>query len=512
MDHLEQENRYLREEVVSLKADMANFTALVEQLVAAQNQPLPPPPPPHSFQATIIYEIQDIPVTAVPVVSAAQYRMPQGYLWGMPKNFVPDGYTLAAQVVYLAQPVAVSTPPVMNATPVFNRDPEIPFPPPPSESVDFYDRVDGFQEQFDKMQKELKALKGKELFGDNVNDLCLVPNVKVPAKFKIPEFKKYKGNSCPRDHLLMYLRKMSTHTDDQRLLIHFFQDKHYDYNMYMAPDRDQLRAMTQKDKESFKEYAQRWCELAAQVVPPLSEQELTKVFQKTLGPFYYGKMVVSAPNNFVEMPSFGFTKKKEEVNALGRSRNPSKRYSRPQQVAAITLVVATALTTIPYNKVDHQGQAPRREPFDPIPMTYTELYPALVKKHPVQPRAPPAVPNPLPWYYKADHTCVYHQEAPGHNLENCFPLKSEVQKMVKSGLLSFKDMSPNVQGNPLPNHGNAVNMIDGEVRIYDVNLVNGNLVRMHAALCKVEYFSHDHNGCDVCSIDIRGCELIKNDL
>ena len=45
------------------------------------------------------------------------------------------------------------------------------------------------------MHKELKALKGEELFGDNVNDLCLVPNVKVPAKFKVPEFEKYKGNS-----------------------------------------------------------------------------------------------------------------------------------------------------------------------------------------------------------------------------------------------------------------------------------------------------------------------------
>ena len=137
------------------------------------------------------------------------------------------------------------------------------------------------------MQKELKALKGKELFGDNVNDLCLVPNVKVPAKFKVPEFEKFKINSCPRDHLMMYLRRMSTYTEDQRLLVHFFQDsltgatlrwymnldsrdihtfndlgeafvKHYNYNMYIAPDCDQVRAMVQKDKASFKEYAQRW--------------------------------------------------------------------------------------------------------------------------------------------------------------------------------------------------------------------------------------------------------------
>ena len=93
-------------------------------------------------------------------------------------------------------------------------------------------------------------------------------------------------------------------------------------------------------------------------------------------------------------------------------------------------------------------------------MTYAELYPALIQRHLVQPRAPPAVPNPLPWYYKADHTCAYNQGALGHNIENCYLLKSEVQNMVRSGLLSFKDMGHNVQGNPFPKHGNAVNMID----------------------------------------------------
>ena len=70
----------------------------------------------------------------------------------------------------------------------------------------------------------MKALRGKELFGQNVNELCLVPNVKVPTKFKVPEFEKYKGNTFPRSHLVMYVRRMSTQTDDQRLLIHFFQD------------------------------------------------------------------------------------------------------------------------------------------------------------------------------------------------------------------------------------------------------------------------------------------------
>ena len=48
--------------------------------------------------------------------------------------------------------------------------------------------------------------------------------------------------------------------------------KQYKYNMFMAPDRDQLRAMAQKDKESFKEYVQHWHKVAAQVVPLMGDQ------------------------------------------------------------------------------------------------------------------------------------------------------------------------------------------------------------------------------------------------
>ena len=48
--------------------------------------------------------------------------------------------------------------------------------------------------------------------------------------------------------------------------------------------------------------------------------------------------------------------------------------------------------------------------------------------------------------------------------------------MVRSGLFSFKDVSPNVKNNPLPKHGgtDVVNMVagcPGEFQFYDINLV-----------------------------------------
>ena len=142
-------------------------------------------------------------------------------------------------------------------------------------------------------------------------------------------------------------------------------------------------------------------------------------------------------------------------------------------------------------------------------MSYTELLPTLIHKKLVQTRPPPAVPSPLPWYYKANQTCAFHQGAPGHNVENCYPLKTEVQKLVKSGILSFKDVGPNVKDSPSPKHGgaNVVNMVvgcPGNFQIFDVNLVRGELVKMHSDLCKFSYYTHDHVGCAIFSTDIQG--------
>ena len=130
----------------------------------------------------------------------------------------------------------------------------------------------------------------------NMAELCLVPDVIIPPKFKVSDFDKYKGTTCPKNHLKMYCRKMGAYTKDEKLLMHFFQEslagavitwytnlesswvrswkdliisfiKQYQYNSDMAPDRMQLQNMCKREHESFKEYAQRWRDLVAQVAP-----------------------------------------------------------------------------------------------------------------------------------------------------------------------------------------------------------------------------------------------------
>ncbi|KAI5388794.1 hypothetical protein KIW84_074452 [Lathyrus oleraceus] len=140
-------------------------------------------------------------------------------------------------------------------------------------------------------------------------------------------------------------------------------------------------------------------------------------------------------------------------------------------------------------------------------MTYAELYPSLVLKNLLQPRNPPQIPEPIPWWYKPELCCVFHQGAPRHDIENCYPLKYEVQKLIKSGMVFFEDCAPNVKENPLPAHGNSfVNVVDDcprEFKVFDVRFIRRSLMMMHKDICLVSDYEHDYDSCAICSVNSR---------
>jgi len=69
----------------------------------------------------------------------------------------------------------------------------------------------------------------------------------------------------------------------------------------MAPDRTQLQNMFKKESETFKEYAQQWRDLAAQVAPPMVEREIITMMVGTLPVFYYEKLVGYMPSSFADL-------------------------------------------------------------------------------------------------------------------------------------------------------------------------------------------------------------------
>lgn len=59
------------------------------------------------------------------------------------------------------------------------------------------DKAEETNVKYQVLEKRLKSIEGQNLFSLDAVDMCLVPGVTLPAKFKAPDFDKYKGLSCP---------------------------------------------------------------------------------------------------------------------------------------------------------------------------------------------------------------------------------------------------------------------------------------------------------------------------
>ncbi|NAW06113.1 hypothetical protein FGF99_24660, partial [Salmonella sp. gx-f8] len=127
---------------------------------------------------------------------------------------------------------------------------------------------------------------------------------------------------------------MTGYINNDQLLIHCFQDsligsaakwynqlsrvniyswkdlaqafmKQYSHVTDMTPDRIALQNMEKKQSESFRQYAQRWREVATQVQPPLLEKETTMLFINTLEAPFINHMLGSATLSFSDIVMSG---------------------------------------------------------------------------------------------------------------------------------------------------------------------------------------------------------------
>ena len=142
-------------------------------------------------------------------------------------------------------------------------------------------------EKYEFLEERLRAMEEIDIPGSlDAIELSLVPGLVIPHKFKTPVFDKYDGTKCPTTHLTMYCCKMSAYTDNDKLLIYYFQDSltgiaaqwylkldkahiqswkdlarafltQHKHATNFTPDRMALQTMEKKYNESFRDYAQR---------------------------------------------------------------------------------------------------------------------------------------------------------------------------------------------------------------------------------------------------------------
>ncbi|KAA3485965.1 hypothetical protein EPI10_029928 [Gossypium australe] len=260
------------------------------------------------------------------------------------------------------------------------------------------------------LEEKFKALEnaGKHR-GINANDLSLVPDLVLPYNFKMPEFEKYNGTSCSEAHITMFCRRMTGYTNNDPLLIHCFQDslvgaaarwynqlsrakidswddlaqaflEQYSHITDMTPDRITLQNMKKKGNENFRQYAQRWREVAIQVQPPLLEKETTMLFICTLKAPFLMHMIRSTTRSFSDIVTIG--KMIENIIKSGG------------------IETGESAKRIPPRKKESE-------------------------------------------WYDSNAQYKYHAGITGHSIENCLAFKKLVEKFINMGVVELDDM-PNV--------------------------------------------------------------------
>ena len=144
--------------------------------------------------------------------------------------------------------------------------------------------------------------------------------------------------------------------------------------------------------------------------------------------------------------------------------------------------------------------------FTPIPMTYTELLPDLLKNALVALCLTKTLQPPYLKYYDASAKCEYHSGEVGHSTENCHALKFKVQSLIHSGWLTFQDQKPSVDKNPLTGHANTtVNVLMEEENLSLVRSVTGikkPLNEVFGVICQVGLFKYEYKPEDKCGFHV----------
>uniref|UniRef100_M0ZQD2 Gag-pro n=1 Tax=Solanum tuberosum TaxID=4113 RepID=M0ZQD2_SOLTU len=98
--------------------------------------------------------------------------------------------------------------------------------------------------------------------------------------------------------------------------------------------------------------------------------------------------------------------------------------------------------------------------FTPLIESRTKLFERLTTEGYIHPVGPKTV-DTSSKFYRPDQRCAYHSNGVGHDTEDCINLKHKIQDLIDQNVVSLQTVAPNVNSNPLPNHGDVtINMIE----------------------------------------------------
>ncbi|KAF7812480.1 Gag-pro-like protein [Senna tora] len=119
----------------------------------------------------------------------------------------------------------------------------------------------------------------------DLEELCVFPQVEIPTGFKIPNFVNKESLRSWHDMVRAFLK----------------QFKHSKIEL----TRESIQNVSQKTGESFRKYAHRWKQIAIDVQPPMTKQEVCPYFLRSLKDPRYDLMLIVPFEDFSHLITMG---------------------------------------------------------------------------------------------------------------------------------------------------------------------------------------------------------------
>ena len=187
--------------------------------------------------------------------------------------------------------------------------------------------------------------------------------------------------------------------------------------------------------KGFKDYAQKWRDLAGRVQPPLADRELVDMFLGTLSGPFFNHLIGSSSSGFTELIMTGerieagiksgkiqkgasSSTEKKPFKKVSSAVYNSRNQNRPERRQAVNAVVILKPAGAPQYSNQQKDERPRRQ-FTRLSMTLSQILPQLLKTNLVIPKEAPKNPNTTSPRYNPNARCAFHSDIPGHNTDDC---------------------------------------------------------------------------------------------
>ncbi|XP_077237271.1 uncharacterized protein LOC143878941 [Tasmannia lanceolata] len=323
-------------------------------------------------------------------------------------------------------------------------------------------------DKYEKMARDIESMKVQASKGFDISEFLMSPNAVFPPKFKAPDYDKYDGTGCPRNHVRWFITLSQQHGLSREQMAHLFPMsligvakrwflrlkpeeirtleeisnrfvEQFSMEEGIEVTKRDLKLLKQNPQETFTSFIRRWRRKSAQLGQRMTEEDQIKLVLKSLSPQYFHFMAPQHFQNFEHLIKTGTQiedaiAKGLRAKTLSDVREGKRPMIQPKEVQAVsyTRPVAKPVTEV-------AGPAIRRQfrQFDPLPFPLPMILKKLIRDKKIRLPDVKPVPNPLPVNWRRDQYCEYHR-GPGHMTENCLALKHAIQNMIDKDELAVE--------------------------------------------------------------------------